>query len=586
MGVFDTWQLEFVQRGMAEVALLGIAGGLLGTWIVLRGLAFFSHAVGASAFPGLVLADGLAFSPHLGAAGSAGLVAGGVGWLSRTDRDRYDSHTALVLVGALAVGIVLASDVFHSGSNVETLLFGSALLIGPSDLALAAVAVVAVLALSAMYGPRWLAAGFDPSTARAMGLRTGRTDSLLLALVAFVALAMLTAIGALLATALLVVPAATTRLVSRRLGRWQLASVALAVTEGVAGLWASVELNAPPGAAIAVLSGAVFALVGLGRALAHIRRPRVAAAVGLLAALLVAGCGSTAGGGSGGRLKVVATTTQLGDIVREIGGDRVAVTQILRPNTDPHDYEPRPADVEATAGADLVIESGDNLDKWMDKVIDQAGGSPTVLVAGDKVPEHVSGETSGPEASKYDPHWWHDPRNAEAATTAIRDALAKALPAGSAFFARATTAYLAKLGRLDAGIAECMAAVPVADRKLVTDHDAFGYFARRYGIAVVGAVIPSQTTQAQPSAGSLADLARLIRREKVSAVFPESSINPKLAEAIARQTGASANYTLYGDTLGPAGSDGATYLGMELHNADAMVRGFTGGRRGCRIAGL
>src|SRR5436190_2189415 len=140
MGPFDVWQLEFVQRGMIEMSLLGIAGGLLGTWIVLRGLAFFSHAVAAAAFPGLVIADGLAFSAHLGAAGSAGLMAGCVGWLSRDRRDRYDSHTALVLVVALALGVVHASDVFHSGANVESLLFGSALLIGPSDIALAAVA--------------------------------------------------------------------------------------------------------------------------------------------------------------------------------------------------------------------------------------------------------------------------------------------------------------------------------------------------------------------------------------------------------------------------------------------------------------
>jgi ABC-type Zn uptake system ZnuABC Zn-binding protein ZnuA len=131
-----------------------------------------------------------------------------------------------------------------------------------------------------------------------------------------------------------------------------------------------------------------------------------------------------------------------------------------------------------------------------------------------------------------------------------------------------------------------MDTVPAAQRKLVTDHDAFNYFARRYGIDVVGAVIPSQTTQAQPSAGDLADLTRTIEREHVEAIFPESSINPKLADAIARETGASSNETLYGDTLGAPDSAGATYLRMEAANADAMVRGFTGGAERCRIAGL
>jgi len=123
--------------------------------------------------------------------------------------------------------------------------------------------------------------------------------------------------------------------------------------------------------------------------------------------------------------------------------------------------------------------------------------------------------------------------------------------------------------------------VPPARRRLVTDHDAFGAFAARYGITVVGAVIPARTTQAQPSAGELSRLAAVIRREGVQAVFPETSAGPRLARAIAGQTGASARYELYGDTLGPPGSDGATYVQSEAHNADAMVRGFTGGRRGC-----
>ncbi len=140
-----------------------------------------------------------------------------------------------------------------------------------------------------------------------------------------------------------------------------------------------------------------------------------------------------------------------------------------------------------------------------------------------------------------------------------------------------------QLARLDRGIAACFARVPTTARKLVTDHDAFGYFAARYGITVVGTAIPSQTTQAQPSAGATARLIALIRREHVKAIFPESSLNSRLVKTIARETGAASSYTLYGDTLGPKGSPGATYVGMEVANADAMVRGFTGGKERCRI---
>jgi ABC-type Zn uptake system ZnuABC Zn-binding protein ZnuA len=298
-------------------------------------------------------------------------------------------------------------------------------------------------------------------------------------------------------------------------------------------------------------------------------------------ALIGAGCGSSVSG-SPGQLDVVATTTQIGDWVREIGGNAVSVDQVLQPNTDPHEYEPRPSDVEAAAGAKLVFANGDNLDKWIDQIVSDSGSAARVVDLGALVPERLPGETSGAEASEYDPHWWHDPRNAEAAVRGIERQLAAADPAHRRQFARNADLYLARLRRLDTGIAKCIDSVPRGQRKLVTDHDAFGYFAHRYGIDVVGAVIPSQTTQAQPSAKDLSDLIALIEREGVKAVFPESSLSPKVAEAIARQTGASTNYTLYGDTLGSADSDGATYLSMEAANADAMVRGFTDGRHGCR----
>jgi ABC-type Zn uptake system ZnuABC Zn-binding protein ZnuA len=175
----------------------------------------------------------------------------------------------------------------------------------------------------------------------------------------------------------------------------------------------------------------------------------------------------------------------------------------------------------------------------------------------------------GPEV-----HWWHDPVAVE--RSARRIAAALGTP-------RRARAYVARLRALDRGIRACFARVPVAQRKLVTDHDAFGAFARRYGIHVVGAVIPSQSTAGQASAGDLARLVRTIEREHVRAIFPEESVSDRVARAVARQTGVSASYRLYGDALGPDGSRGATYLGMEAANADAMVRGFTGGRLGCRI---
>ena len=568
--MIETFELPFVQRALWVLIPLAVAAGVLGTWIVLRGLAFYSHAVGTAAFPGLVLADGIGFAAPIGALGAAGVLAAGVWLVTRGRLTSPDSATAVVLAGCLAGGVILASDVFGSGANVETLLFGSVLLVGDGDIGLAIGVALVTLALTAAIGPRWLARGFDPGDARA--LRPARLlDAVLLGAVALCAVAALSVVGALLATALLVVPAATTRLWFDRLVPWQVATVALTAAEGAAGVWLSVETDAPPGATIAVLAGAVFALSALGRLAG--RRALGPAAAALAALALLAGCGSgpSSEGDRAGKVPVVATTTHVADFARAVGGDRVAVTQLLRPNTDPHDYEPRPGDVRDVAEARVVFTNGMGLDPWAADVVERSGGRPEVVDLGDGVPF----------VRKDDAHWFQDPRNVHAAVDKVRAALAEADPDGAAAYAAKADSYLRRLGRLDAALRRCFSALPREQRKLLTDHDAFGYFTDRYGIEVVGAVLPSQSTQAQPSAGDTARLARLVEREGVRAIFPSESLNDDVTRALADQTGVTARYGLYADTLGPEDSSGATYLDATRANADAMMRGFTGGRRGC-----
>jgi ABC-type Zn uptake system ZnuABC Zn-binding protein ZnuA len=356
-----------------------------------------------------------------------------------------------------------------------------------------------------------------------------------------------------------------------RLPVWQAGTVLLVAAEGSFGLWLSVKLNAPSGATLAVLSGGVFACAALARA---VRAGRLAAiAVLVIAAPALAACaGST--GSTGPELDAVATTTLAADWVREVGGRRADVHGILRPNTDPHEYEPRPADVEAVAGADVVFKSGGGLDDWVDELVDRAGGDTTVVDLGARLPGLL----------EDDPHWWQDPRNVERATARIAAALSLADGAGAAAFERNAARYRSRLRRLDRALGRCMRSVPAAERKLVTDHDAFAYFAHRYGIEVVGAVIPARASQAQASARDVSDLVEVIEREQVRAIFPEHALGDKLVRSIARETGADASLSLYSDALGPDGSGADTFASMLAANADAMVRGFTGGERRCRPA--
>jgi ABC-type Zn uptake system ZnuABC Zn-binding protein ZnuA len=173
--------------------------------------------------------------------------------------------------------------------------------------------------------------------------------------------------------------------------------------------------------------------------------------------------------------------------------------------------------------------------------------------------------------------------NVSAATSEVETALIEADPAGKADFAANADAFRADIQSLDRSIARCFKAIPAGQRKLVTDHDALGYFANRYDIEVVGAVIPALTTEAQPSAGDLAELERTIQKENVQAVFPENAYSPNLADAVARDTGASTEYSLYGDSLGPEDSPAATWITMMQENANSMALGFTGGEQGCNF---
>jgi ABC-type Mn2+/Zn2+ transport system permease subunit len=269
----DLVELELMRTALAELALLALAGGLLGAWIVVRRLAFYAHAVGTATFPGLVVADATGFSATLAGLAVALGYAGGVERAGRAGRDPGDAATALALVVALGVGIVLASDVFESGAAVDRLLFGTAIGLGGEDLWVAAGAAALALAATVLLGRAWTATGFDPAAASAQGLPVRTADRLLLGLVAVAAVASLPAVGALLVTSLFVVPAAVGRLLTASVGGLLRASVAVALVQATAGLYVALWLDVPPGPAVAVVGAALYAAVSLAGAA---RRPGLA----------------------------------------------------------------------------------------------------------------------------------------------------------------------------------------------------------------------------------------------------------------------------------------------------------------------
>ncbi|GIE29571.1 ABC transporter substrate-binding protein [Actinoplanes italicus] len=311
----------------------------------------------------------------------------------------------------------------------------------------------------------------------------------------------------------------------------------------------------------------------------------------------IAACGSetpepgASSATSGPKLAVVATTPEVADFVRNVGGSDVVVTQIIKPNVDPHDYEPTPADLQAIATAKLVVKNGVGLEEWLDRTIESAGFTGTVVDSSQGVTlregghheeegehaEEEAGEHAGEE--EHDPHIWHDPRNAKIMVTNIQKGLAAADPAKADAFAKNLTAYTADLDKLDSDNAAAWAKIPKTDRKLVTNHDAFGYYIARYELEFVGSVIPSLDTSAELSAKQLTDLVATIKATGTKAIFAESSLPPKTAEAIAQQAGVkvvAGEDALFGDSLGAPDSPEGTYLGAERHNTQVIVDALAG----------
>jgi len=265
-------------------------------------------------------------------------------------------------------------------------------------------------------------------------------------------------------------------------------------------------------------------------------------------------------------LRVVTLSTVLTEIAGAVGGDAVTVQPLLPPGVDPHTFEPAPRDMRTLAGADLILASGLGLEPYLRKLAENAGGHAAVLEAGDILrPEAAAGGGREP-----DPHWWNSVRAGEKVTRGVAAEFAQLRPEAAAGFHARAEAYVERLAALDAWAVQELAALPPDRRRMVTTHDAFGWFARDYGFTVYP--VSGLSPEADPDARQLARLTDLIRREGIRAVFVENSENSKLAAALARETGARIGGVLYPDGLTPE-PDGSTYGRLFRHNVETLVDG-------------
>lgn len=263
--------------------------------------------------------------------------------------------------------------------------------------------------------------------------------------------------------------------------------------------------------------------------------------------------------------RVIATTTMIADLAREIGGDRIEVTSIMEPGGDPHTYQPVPSDSKAVARSELVLINGLMLEGWIEDLVRNAGGDQPVVAVSDGV------ETLDDPAyeGNPDPHiWFSVPRWKQAAIN-VRDALIEIDPEGAEGYRERTAAYLEELDALDDWVRSEIGRLPEARRHLVTSHDAFQYFGEEYGVEVMA--VQGISTTSEASAAELRDVVDHVREHDIPAIFVESSVNPKLIEQVERETGVEIGGTLHSDSLGPWDGPAGTYVGMVRSNVSTFV---------------
>jgi zinc/manganese transport system substrate-binding protein len=273
--------------------------------------------------------------------------------------------------------------------------------------------------------------------------------------------------------------------------------------------------------------------------------------------------------------KVVATFSILGDLAQNVGGDRVEVSTLVGPDGDAHVYSPTPADGRRLADAALVVANGLKLEGWMGRLIKSSGTKARVVEAAKgvqpiKAEEHGHGHDHGHDHghAELDPHAWQSVANVKLYVANIRDGLVAADPAGKALYEANAAAYLARLDDLDKEVRAAVERIPRDRRKIITSHDAFGYFQKAYGIVFVAP--QGVSTEAEASAKDVGKIIRQIRREKLPAVFLETVSDPRLAERIAKESGAKIGGRLYSDALSPPDGPAGTYIDMMRHNIRAL----------------
>lgn len=572
---------HFLQNALITSIAIGVVAGAIGCFIILRGMSLMGDAISHAVLPGVALSFILGVHYFAGAVVFGVLASILITYISQNSTIKSDTAIGITFSSFLALGVILIG-IANSSTDLFHILFGNVLAVQDVDKWLTIGIAILVIALIILFYRPLLITSFDVNMAKAFGMRVQVYHYLLMILLTLVSVTAMQSVGTILIVALLVTPAATAYLYTKRLKRMIVISAILGGLSSVIGLFIGYSFNIAAGSSI-VLTATFMFVIGFflspRQRLKHGKKGYFIAAA--IAALFAGGIGLYAQQQSSGeeadQLDVVVTNSILNDMTEEIAGDRINLHSIVPVGRDPHDYEPLPEDVETSTEADLVFYNGLNLETggnaWFNNLMDNADkeeGEDYFAVSQGVDPLYLE---EGEDEGQQDPHAWMSLENGMTYAENIEEQLSEKDPENADYYEENLNNYLDELEDLDQEAKDKFNDIPEDEKLLVTSEGAFKYFSQAYDVPAT--YIWEINTEEEGTPEQTTRVVDQLNDTNVQSLFVETSVNPSSMQSVSQDSGIPIYSEIFTDSVAESGEEGDSYYAMMKWNIDRIHEGLT-----------
>lgn len=572
-------EYHFLKNALITSVAIGIVAGAIGCFIILRGMSLMGDAISHAVLPGVALSFIFGINFFIGAILFGILASVLITYISNHSVVKSDTAIGITFSSFLALGVILIG-VANSSTDLFHILFGNVLAVQDSDKWLTIGITVFVLGVIFLFFRPLLITSFDPMMAKAFGLKVQAYHYLLMLLLTLVSVTAMQSVGTVLVVAMLVTPAATAFLYTKRLSQMIFLSSFLGGLSSVIGLFIGYSFNIAAGSSIVLTAAFIFVLGFFFSPQQRQKHGKKNILKGLLAIFLLVG-------GiyfyqsrqqltlTNDQLKVVATNSIIADMAKEVGGDKIDLHSIVPVGKDPHDHEVLPEDIRQATNADLIFYNGLNLEtggsSWFLKLMENAKkieNQDYFAVSQGVTPLYLEG--SG-KTEEEDPHAWLDIENGMAYIENITHALSNKDPENQAFYEENAAAYLDKLAALHQRSLTLFSEIPVEKKRIVTSEGSFKYFSKAYDVPA--SYIWEINTEEEGTPEQMKQLVDQLKDSQVPVLFLESSVNAKPMESISKDTNLPIYSRVFTDSIAKPGEEGDSYYRMMEWNIEQIAQG-------------